>query len=253
MAHKNIFISVLIIVNHFCFAQNPPSIQTDRPDQTECPFITPRYFLQFENGFTFEKTAQHQEDFASPSILTRFGLTENFELRLITEYVTNKTELGNNSGINPILIGFKTKLADEKGIISTTAFIGHLSIPRLASNGFQQKYYTPDIRITLQHTISKKQTVSYNLGAEWHPETLEPVFIYTLTSGHTLAEKIATYPELYGYVPHIAKPDDRFDEGLTYLVNPNQQLDLSAGIGLSKTSPGYFISLGYSIRFQVCK
>lgn len=251
MTHKNIFISVLIIVNHFCFAQNLPSIQTDRPDQTECPFITPRYFLQFENGFTFEKTAQHQEDFASPSILTRFGLTENFELRLITEYVTNKTELGNNSGIYPILIGFKTKLADEKGIIPTTAFIGHLSIPRLASNGFQQKYFIPEFRFTMQHTLSHKQTLSYNLGAEWNGETPEPSFIYTLTSGYALTKNTGAYLEFYGYMPQNDKPDHRFDGGLTYLINPNHQIDFSAGVGLSKTSPSYFISIGYSFRFQV--
>ena len=34
------------------FAQDLPSIQTDRPDQTECPFITPRHYFQLENGFS---------------------------------------------------------------------------------------------------------------------------------------------------------------------------------------------------------
>ena len=34
----------------FIKAQAPP-IQTDRPDQTECPFITPMGYIQIENGF----------------------------------------------------------------------------------------------------------------------------------------------------------------------------------------------------------
>ena len=29
------------------------SIQLDRPDQTECPFIVPAKYIQLENGFNF--------------------------------------------------------------------------------------------------------------------------------------------------------------------------------------------------------
>ena len=32
------------------FGQKLPSIQLDRPDQTECPFITPKKYIQIEKG-----------------------------------------------------------------------------------------------------------------------------------------------------------------------------------------------------------
>ena len=240
------------MVNHFCIAQNSPSIQTDRPDQTECPFITPKHFLQFENGFTFERPTHKKEKQASITVLTRFGVTPNFELRLSTEYISQQTDHTSSAGVNPIIIGFKTKIIEENGIIPRTAFIGHLSIPQLATPAFKQKHYTPDFRFTMQHTVSDQQTLSYNLGTEWEAETLEATFIYTLATGYALTKKTAAYLEFYGFIPQTTKPDHRFDGGLTYLVNPNHQLDLSVGLGLSKASPNYFISIGYSLRFQVC-
>jgi hypothetical protein len=103
----------------------------------------------------------------------------------------------------------------------------------------------------MQHTISNKQTLSYNLGAEWDGYSPEPTFIYTLTTGYSFTEKIGGYIEFFGFIPQIEKPDHRFDGGLTYLLNPNQQLDISGGFGLSKTSPDYYVALGYSFRFKI--
>jgi len=126
-----------------------------------------------------------------------------------------------------------------------------LSLPKLASKKLKTDYYTPEFRFTMQHTLSEKQTLSYNLGAEWDGISPEPTFIYTLTSGYSFSEKISGYIELYGFIPQIQKADHRFDAGLNYLLNPNHQLDISGGIGLSETSPDYFVALGYSFRFII--
>jgi hypothetical protein len=253
MKYTFLFIIAVALSNQIIIGQNPPSIQTDRPDQTESPFITPIHYFQIENGFTFEQTSRQQQGIASPSILTRFGIHEYFEIRLITEYLTNKNEFSNLNGIAPLKIGIKTKLIDEEGIIPTTAFIGHLTLPKLASRGFQQEHYTSDFRFAMQHTISENQTINYNLGAEWNDQNPSATFLYTLTTAYSLSHKIAAYIEFYGFIAQITKPDHRLDGGFTYLINTNRQLDVSAGIGLSNTSPNYFISLGYSFRFQVYK
>lgn len=242
---------IILLIHHLGFAQELPSIQTDRPDQTECPFIVPVNYVQLENGFSYEKTNQFSEEIIAPTILTRFGINDHFELRLITENVINKNNSGNVNGITPIYVGFKTRLLQEKGIVPTTSFIAHLSLPKLASKPFKTAYYAPEFRFTMQHTISEKQTLSYNLGAEWDGETAEPIFVYTLTTGYALTEKIGGYIELYGFLPQTQKPDHRFDAGFTYLFNPNHQLDLSGGMGISKNAPDYFISVGYSFRFKM--
>ena len=248
------FLVVLVFFISFkniTFAQDLPSIQTDRPDQTECPFITPKHYFQLENGFSYEKTNKNSELIVAPTILTRFGINKFFELRLITEYVITKENSTTYPGINPVLIGFKTRLLEEKGIIPSTSLIAHIGFPDLASSQYRVNYYFPEFRFTMQHTISDKQSLSYNLGAEWNGVDKKPTFIYTLTTGYSLTETIGAYIEFYGFVPQIGKADHRFDLGLTYLFNPNHQLDVSGGFGLSAISPKYYFALGYSFRFKV--
>ena len=251
MKTKLPIIASLLLYSSFCLAQDLPSIQTDRPDQTECPFITPKGYFQFENGFSVEKTNSETTTMAVPTILTKFGINDHFELRLITEFSIEQNDSHKISGINPVLVGFKTRLMEEKGFIPTTSFIAHLGLPNLASSELKTTYYSPEFRFTMQHTLSSKQTLSYNLGAEWDGYSAEPTFIYTLTTGYSFTEKIGGYIEFYGFIPQIEKPDHRFDGGLTYLFNPNHQLDISAGFGLSKKSPDYYAALGYSFRFKI--
>jgi len=250
---KKIIALIIVFVSfqNVFFGQDLPSIQTDRPDQTECPFITPKKYFQFENGFSYEINNQNSKLIVVPTILTRFGINKYFELRLITEYVITKENSSTYPGINPILIGFKTKLIEEKGIIPTTSLIAHIGIPKAASSEYRANYYYPEFRFTMQHTISEKQSLSYNLGAEWNGENTKSTFIYTLTTGYSLTEKIGAYIEFYGFVPQIGIPDHRFDGGLTYLFNPNHQLDVSGGFGLSSISPEYYFALGYSFRFKI--
>ncbi len=244
-------ILVFLLITITGNAQKLPSIQTDRPDQTECPFIVPTNYFQFENGFSYQKTNDDSNEILAPTVLIKFGINDHFELRLISEYLLNRDFENNISGINPLLIGFKSGLFEEKGVFPTTSFIGHLSIPKLASENNKSQFYAPEFRFTMQHSLSEKQSLSYNLGAEWNGETSEPTFVYTLTTGYSISEKVSGYVELYGFVPQLEKPDHRFDGGICYLLNPNHQLDFSAGFGLSKTSPKYFIGFGYSFRVKI--
>lgn len=234
-----------------CNAQEIPSIQTDRPDQTECPFITPIGCFQLETGMSYENTANNATEIIAPTVLTRFGITNNFELRLITEFTEQKSLDSKTNGIQPVRIGFKSKILNEKGILPEIAFIGHLQLPKIASKAYQQNYYLPDFRFTMQHTISNKQTFSYNLGAQWGEDIASASFIYTITSGYNISDKVGVYAELYGFCPQFSKPDHRADAGITYLINANNQLDISAGGGISKTAPKNYIALGYSFRFGV--
>jgi len=251
MKKSVLYVCFFLLFMNYGKAQELPSIQTDRPDQTECPFITPRHYFQFENGFSYEQIDPDLSAFVAPTVLTRFGINNYFELRLITEYIVIKESTTTLSGVNPVLVGFKIKLLEEKGLIPSTSLIAHVGFPKVASPDYRVNYYYPEFRFTMQHTINEKQSLSYNLGAEWDGENTKPTYIYTLTTGYSLTEKIGAYAEFYGYIPQLGKADHRFDLGLTYLLHPNHQLDISGGFGLSEISPDYYISLGYSFRFKI--
>jgi Putative MetA-pathway of phenol degradation len=251
MRKKILLLVVSVFLIEVIIAQT--TIQTDRPDQTECPFITPVGYLQAENGFTYENIDRDNKSITLPTILWKYGINKNFELRLITEANTLKSYGNKVSGLVPTIIGFKVSVSEEKGIIPATGFIGHLAIPNAASTKFKASYYAPSFRFNMQHTLSNKFTLAYNLGAEWNGETPEPTFIYTLTSGMSITEKLGAYIELYGFAPQNDKADHRADGGLTYLITNDVMVDVSAGFGITKLSPKNYFALGFSYRINTLK
>lgn len=226
------------------------SIQLDRPDQTECPFIVPVNYIQIENGFSIEHVSPREKSFSYPSSLWKYGMNERFELRLITELVSEKVNGSTSAGLIPITIGFKTNICREKGILPTTSFIGHITTSNIGSKEFHTATIAPAFRFTMQHTLNDRISLAYNLGAEWNGETPEPTYLYTLTTGITLTEKLGGYAEIYGFAPQGSKADHRFDCGLTYLFNTDFIVDLSGGFGLTENAPQNYLALGLSYRFK---
>jgi Putative MetA-pathway of phenol degradation len=251
MIRISIFVSMFLFwVTASTKGQVTAPIATDRPDQTECPFIVPKGYLQAEHGLTYEKISKTSRALTHPSILWKYGISENIEVRLITEIVSEKELSKPITGLVPITVGFKTKIAEENGLIPKVSFIGHLSVPNWASKALKTGYYAPSFRFTMQHTLSDKFALAYNLGAEWDGETPNPTFIYTLTTGYSITKKLGSYLEFYGFSPQNQSIEHRFDGGLTYLINQNIMVDISAGVGLTSNAPKNFISLGFSYRFN---
>jgi hypothetical protein len=232
-------------------AQQLPSIQTDRPDQTECPYIVPTKHIQLELGFNYESISTRDKNWILPTALWKYGVNDHFELRLITEMNNKEIRGKGNSGLGflPAEVGFKVKLIEEKGIIPKISFISHLAIPKLSSKEYSTTYYAPNFRFTILHTLSKDIILSYNLGTEWDGENPEPIFIYTLSPAYSLNDKLSAYVELYGFAPQQRRADHRADGGFVYLIKDNIQLDISGGCRVTDNAPEYYGALGLSLRW----
>jgi hypothetical protein len=240
-------------------------IITDRPDQTEAPQLTPIGFFQVEIGaqteFDFQKqTGINTQSSLYNTTLWKYGITKNFELRLITEYACDKVMFTSTndfkdtttkiSGFSPISIGSKIFLQKEKGIIPNISLITHLELPYFGSENYKPSSVIPRFRFLFAHTLNDRFTFSYNLGAEWEDKTSVATGIYTASLGMSLCKKLSMFIESYGFIRENSTPDHRVDGGFTYLIGSNVQLDCSGGLGLSEISPDYFISGGISFRFN---
>ena len=245
---KTYFTLLLLFQALLTSAQNNKPIQADRPDQTETPAIVPKGMFQVETGFTFQKNDAHSKTFSLPSTLWKYGVNENFELRFITEFVTEENGSSKSNGFTPVLIGLKVKLCEEKGIVPKTSLIGHIGLPNAASSIYKTDFVAPEFRFTMQHTLSDKFSLSYNLGCEWDGMTPETTFIYTLTTGYAINKKLGCYTELFGFVPEKESANHNFDCGITYLINPNFMLDISSGFGITNNAPENYIAFGFSFR-----
>ena len=232
-----------------------PEIVTDRPDQTEAPVLVPKGGLQVETGFVFEKDREEDIDvtnFAYNTTLVKYGVNEFFELRFITEYLGENAKVAENptskiQGFSPFALGVKIKVSDERGIWPQAAFIGHINL-RSGSEEFIPSYTAADFRFTFAHTLSEKFALSYNLGAEWDGESPEAAFLYTLSVGYVITNKLGMFVESYAFFPEDSKGDHRIDAGFTYKFSPVFQWDISGGVGVSRNAPDSFLSTGVSFR-----
>lgn len=242
-------LSYLLFLFFSCgFAQEIEPIQTDRPDQTETPALVPKRMFQLETGFSYQKNTKNSISNLLPSSLWKYGVNDNFELRMITEFVSNQINSEQINGIAPIYVGFKVKLTEENGIVPKTSFIGHISLPNTASTEFKTDFSASEFRFVMQHSLSKRISFSYNLGAEWNGVSPEATFIYTSAIGCSITERLGSYVEIFGFIPQKSKSNHSIDGGITCLVTDNFMLDLSSGFGISKNAPDYYWALGFSFR-----
>lgn len=248
-------LSLLIICMNSIKAQQNGRMETDRPDQTESPFLTRLHYLQGEIGFNYEKT-QGLHTLVHPTALWKYGISKKFELRLITELISAETPLlipsGNDyiTGFTPVQLGGKLALTEEKGLLPKTSLIFHVAAPKIASKKFRTSKWSPVFRFTMQNTLSENVGLGYNIGAEWDGESNIPSWIYTIAPGFNIGKKWYGYVEAFGAVRKNEKPEHALDAGIAYYFSDNTKIDFSGGFGISEQAIGNYLAIGFSFRFN---
>jgi hypothetical protein len=238
-------------------------IDTDRPDQTESAFTVPKGWLQAELGFAkthYNKDFYTLDFWTLPTLLSRFGISKKFELRLLIEnerWGDQKRLFKDTVGLLPVEIGFKWNLIEEKGIIPRISVIAQTGLNRVSS-GFSDNhnngFLSPGFSFSLQNTLSDHAALGYNIGMEWNGDKFDsPVWFYTIAPGFDIGEKWYGYVEAFGFISSGEPSEHLLDAGVAYYINDNSKLDASAGFGISRTAPDYYLSLGYSFRFNTRK
>ncbi len=236
-----------------------PDLVTDRPDATEAPTVVPRGSVQVETGgfyTSFEDNNIQEETFTYNTALIRYGLLDNFELRLGWNLEESKTTVNGNTlneietGFSPLLLGMKVAIAQEKGWLPEIGLIGHIFLPFSANKEVRPEFTSTDFRFAFNHTLSKKSGLAYNLGAQWGDDSPEIAYIYTLAYGYSITEKLGAYVEVYGDFPEDNKANHFWDAGLTYAIAPLIQLDATIGQSITK---GQDILLSAGVSFRIDK
>lgn len=235
---------------------NPGTLVTDRPDATEAPTLVPKGYLQIETGALYEDSKENQfkqKTTTFNTTLLRYGLLDNFELRVGWDFAEVKTEINGTelddiaSGLSPLLLGAKIGVTEEKGWLPEIGLIGHLFLPFTAGADFRPETTGIDFRFSFAHTLSEKSSLAYNLGAEWGNDSPEAAYIYTIAYGYSVTDTFGFYAELYGDLPEDTSANHLWDAGLTYLLSNSIQLDATVGSGITK-GQNLLLSAGVSVR-----
>ncbi len=237
--------------------QNDDPIVAERPGYTNPPAVVPKRKFQIESGFYYENdkikgTDQSTDNYLYPTTFFRYGLTKNFELRLeadIAGYSSSASGVKTTqSGLNPVTIGAKYYICEQKKARPETAFFFGLTLPYIGRDDFQPLYPAPAFGFYFQNTLNDKWSLGYNASMQWSGNDANPVSLLTFSPTYNITQKIAAFAEIYGYFQKYNVPDIRCDGGVAYIPIPNLQLDISAGPGLAGPVTNFFIAAGISVR-----
>ena len=229
---------------------------TDRPDATESPNAVPVKSIQIETGGLYVSNKDQgvkTELWNYNNTLVRYGLFNNFELRLAWAISDTKESFDNEdskvvaSGFAPLVLGAKVEIVEEKGLLPDIGLMLHMALPFLASEDYKPETTSVSFRFAFAHTLCEKSSLSYNLGARWADDNPAAAFIYTLSYGYSITDKFGAYAELYGNLPENSRSNHSWDAGLTYLIKNNLQIDATVGSGLSGNQD-LLLSAGVSFR-----
>ena len=240
---KHFFTLILVFTTTAIFSQN---IITDRPDQTEASSTIPKNSFQIEMGILAQTSNDKTvTNFAGPSTLIRYGISEKVELRLFNQFESNKLELegGNikSSGLSDIEIGAKIQLLKKEDVNTEIAFMSHAIIPTAKDELTNDKIGTIN-KLSISHAVNDKIGIGYNVGYDNINKV--SAFTYSVAIGFALAEKFGLYIEPYGALAEGNNFESNFDAGVTYLAKNNLQFDVSYGTGLNNDMQ--YVSAGFS-------
>lgn len=234
-----------------------PDLITDRPDQTESSSTVPKNSLQIETGFIFESFKHSEFEYTNlgfGTTLLRYGVWDNFELRLGSYYQqTNaKSDFYNvdstQSGMGPLLAGFKVYVIEEKGFRPEIAILADLTLSTFGKLDYRPTNTYSTIKLSASHTLSNFFSLGYNVGFASDGESSNGLFVYSVVLGMSVADRLGAYAEFYGTSGEGDMPNARTDAGLTYLIRDNLQFDVSGGMGLNSDVKMYFLSTGITWR-----
>lgn len=251
--NRIVFFALFLLFALAARSQMTEGIETDRPDQTESPYVVPNGYFQGEFGFNLVNYKEGIRDFFLPTGLLKYGLTNWIELRLegtpYTETIRPVVNDEKNLKLEPVEVGAKLRLFEEKGLRPKTSLIAHVGLPFLASKEFRESPLTYVARLTMQHSLSEVVGFGYNIGVERDIENTTSLF-YTVAPGFGISDRWYAYVEAFGsFTGGVG--EHNLDAGIAYNPSPDTKIDFSSGFGLGSSLLKNYIALGFSFRLPL--
>jgi hypothetical protein len=235
-------------------------ISTDRPTQSASAFLVPKGTLQIETGFfrlsenlgfVGVQNAKF-ETIVFNSTQIRYGISDRVELRFSQELIKSRIKQGgnvtdeSNLELIPTSIGARIHLFDmnDRGGPQTSLLM-NIGGPVFSDIPTGTTF---DFRFNMQNNLSESLALAYNIGGVFADEFNTFSGLATVMLGYTTSEKVSLFAELYMNFPDFADAFLQTDFGLLYIVSPNVQLDVFAGVGISEFTPDSLFGAGLSLR-----
>lgn len=235
------YVFILFWFSASCLAQE----MVIQPEET--PYLLQPGQIQIETAIGYREETKENRTFILPNSLWKIGILNTVEFRVNFEQQWLQGE-ENVIVIQPVLLGFKTKLWEEKKGLPEAAFIAQTTIPKWASASVSRLQYAPELQLLLQGNYSDTFSMNYNVGTKWDGISSRPFYTYKTTGSYMLHPSWFFYAEIFGHQHSLEPSHISYNNGIMYQINKDMMLDFSGGFGLNHYAPNLFCAMIFSFQ-----
>jgi hypothetical protein len=221
-------------------------IEADRPGFGESASVVERGRVQLETGVAWTRIGAGVSVLDLPEAVLRVGVGASLEVRVQGfDWLRAKQADGLQSGWSDAGVGFRWQAA--RGV-HDLSFRGVLFLPS-GSAALSDGKVDPEGAVSWAHELGAGWSASATVSARRFTSVATTVLSPSVSFEHALGSRGSTFLEYGANVADGSPPFHQVDHGYTWLPNPDTQLDVSVGFGLSSAAPDFFVAVGFSRRF----
>jgi len=244
-----------VMTTAFSIADDEPVV-TDRPTFTESARVVDHGRWQVEMGATYDDGSEVTVT-SLGELLVRWGVARDLEIRLSPpSYLWVEAGDTDSSGFVDTAIGLKVQINDGKGTGfwgGTAATVTVTTTAPTGSSAMTSSVWQPRVSLAAAWTLSPSTSLGTNLGSAWLADGDER-FDSTWASAFLTAavsERTSAFLEVYGLNREQPEGPGKvaLQTGVTYLIDPDVQLDARLAKGLTDAGPDLLLGFGATWRF----
>lgn len=241
------------------------SIQTDRPDFVESSNTVGKGVFQIETSFSssWDKSHDVRSRESSTPTLFRYGIAENWEVRLetdgrmhevIRDHAAHDTTHASDYADYSLGVKWHQQDGDEHAMTPSVGWLFHLDMEG-GSGAFRSHKLRPSLRGVAEWELPDDYSFGIMGGLTYGANDAGDRYwapILGVVAGKSFTEKLRGFIELAG--EEIRRDQDGgpqvgLNVGTAYLLTPDVQIDTIVSRGLNEFTADYSLGFGLSMRF----
>ncbi|TWU11750.1 hypothetical protein CA54_05590 [Symmachiella macrocystis] len=237
-------------------------LETDRDSFTPATTLVGRNRFMIESSYSFIDNRATADTNSFPELLTRYGLSDWFEIRLGWNFEAGgggeisgvelgaEEEIGSFERETNVIYGFKVAVSEQEEWWPESAVIIHADTPTSGPNtatqfvaGYVFGWILPNqwtLDSALRYVAANDEGDHFN---QWAPSVVLKV---------PVCERWDVHAEYFGIFSDNRANEGNpqyFSPGIHYLISPEFEIGVRTGWGLNQDAANFFSNVGVGVRF----